>query len=504
MQGPRAGSTLRLAAMAQVLSLFRTPPADQSAPRWHVAPGLDVFAYAFSWLPLLLPIFFLGDRHQLDYLPAYLLVLAVTDVHRHYGLPYVYLDSQVFRRHPLRFTAFPALLLLGFMGAPFLVRGFWMSHVGLLALLAGLVVLVQVLRRDNQELRPERAAVVRLFAPPAAALALLALVPFGPFADIDRNFFWLAAAVTTSVGFDVIARRKAVEQKAAGAAPRFVFPAIVVGLAGYAVFVHPEGWFRAEVLINTIGAFAGLWNIWHVYMQKYGILRMYNAKTGNTDKVPGWVDRLLIFAWLPLYLSYLAAEYGDEVHRHFPQGRATFQPIFEALVTAETYLVVPSALLVVFSLGAFVYWEKRVNGLRNAPRLWMALGTTLLASTFLFVHPLKAYLAYAFSHSIEYMVFVWAYQRRRYAAPLAHKPLIERFLRFPIATYVLSALALGTFFTYYKYYGRYLWADHDRPMAFGFQTQELILYWTIFQSMVHFYFDGFLWKMRLKTVRATI
>lgn len=493
--------------MATVLSLFRPPPADQPVSKWHVAPGIDVFAYAFSWLPLLLPIFFLGDRHQVDYLVFYLIVLGITDVHRHYGLPYVYLDKQVFERHPVRFTAFPALLFLGFLGAPFLVRGFWMSHVGLLALLAGLTVFVQVLRRDRDELRPDAAAATRVFGPPAVALAVLASVPFGPFAAVDRNFYWLAAAVITSFGFEVIARRKAAEQEAAGvdaATPRFVFPAIVTATAAYAVVAQPEGWLRAEILVNTIGAFAGLWNIWHVYMQKYGILRMYNAKSGDAEKVPGWVDRLLIFAWLPLYLSYLAAEYGDEVHVHFPQGRATFQPIFEALVAAEAYLIAPSAALVVFSLSAFVYWEKRVNGLKNAPRLWMAVGTTLLAATFFFVHPLKAYLAYAFSHSVEYLVFVWGFQRRRYAAPLAHQPFIERFLRFPFTTYVLSALALAAFFTYFKYYGRYIWTDQDRPMAFGFQTQEWILYWTIFQSMVHFYFDGFLWKMRLKTVRATI
>ena len=31
-----------------------------------------------------------------------------------------------------------------------------------------------------------------------------------------------------------------------------------------------------------------------------------------------------------------------------------------------------------------------------------------------------------------------------------------------------------------------------------------LLYWGIYQSMVHFYFDGFLWKMRKKSVRANI
>jgi len=61
----------------------------------------------------------------------------------------------------------------------------------------------------------------------------------------------------------------------------------------------------------------------------------------------------------------------------------------------------------------------------------MALGTTLLSSTFLFVHPIKAYLTYAFSHAVEYMVFVWAFQHRRYAQPLAHHPWLGWALQRP-------------------------------------------------------------------------
>ena len=36
------------------------------------------------------------------------------------------------------------------------------------------------------------------------------------------------------------------------------------------------------------------------------------------------------------------------------------------------------------------------------------------------VDPVRAFLAFSFSHAVEYMVFVWAFQRRRYAAPLPH------------------------------------------------------------------------------------
>ena len=42
------------------------------------------------------------------------------------------------------------------------------------------------------------------------------------------------------------------------------------------------------------------------------------------------------------------------------------------------------------------------------------------------------------------------------------------------------------------------------PMLFVSGFLLLIGFWTVYQSMVHFYFDGFLWKMRSPTIRATV
>ena len=48
---------------------------------------------------------------------------------------------------------------------------------------------------------------------------------------------------------------------------------------------------------------------------------------------------------------------------------------------------------------------------RRPPKRWG------LGAAFLFFDPVKVYLAFAFSHAVEYMVFVWAILRRRYAKP---------------------------------------------------------------------------------------
>jgi hypothetical protein len=443
---------------------------------------------------------------RLDYLGAYLVVLAFTDVHRHYGLPYVYLDSQVFRRHPLRFTLFPLVMLLLFAGSPFFSRSrMRLDAAALAAIGAALVFFVQILRRD--------AGPDRLRWRPLGVAAGLGLAGGGAAAGLAfalgapgvASWGTLTGCLSGSLALDVLRRR-------AGRKALFVHPVLVALAFGGALFFADQPHrFRPRGVLAFVAVVAGVWNIWHVYMQKYGILRLYHGKARvmrqareGAREVPGWVDRALLFGWMPLYLFYLTATYREEVFRLFPQGRRSLGPLFDVFEAVAPVLL-PVAIAFVVGIGAaFLWFEHRAHGLRNRARLTMAAGTTLLAATFLVVHPLKAYLAFAFGHAVEYMVFVWAYQRRRYRSELAHRPPIARALRYPITVYVVSAVALGVLFIYFKYYGRWLWPEADQPRFLRFRAMEWIGYWTIFQSMVHFYFDGFLWKMRLPEVRATI
>src|SRR5205823_4447355 len=69
-------------------ALFCLPAPTESARHWHIAPAIDVSAYALGWLPILVPLLFLPAARD-GYVLPYLLVLALTGVHRHFALPYV-------------------------------------------------------------------------------------------------------------------------------------------------------------------------------------------------------------------------------------------------------------------------------------------------------------------------------------------------------------------------------------------------------------------------------
>ena len=89
-----------------------------TANRWHVSRTVDITAYAFSWLILLVPLELL--THRDEQVVMLLLVVGLTFAHRHFTLPYVYLDRETFNAHPRRFTWFPLVMFAGFLASPVL------------------------------------------------------------------------------------------------------------------------------------------------------------------------------------------------------------------------------------------------------------------------------------------------------------------------------------------------------------------------------------------------
>ena len=482
--------------MGFLRGLLRLPASDHSTHTWHVSPPVDVFAYAFSWLWVAFPLAFVGNDRRLDYYAWFLFVIIVTDVHRHYGFPYIYLDRQVFTRHPIRFTLFPATLLIAWSLSPWLrATRSSIDAQAVAALATWLMVMAQLLRLDRPDGRQSPRVLTEALVPPLVVAA--GMSSLAPFVGIDPTIPWFPAAVYASFVLESRARRGRL-----GAF--FALTGLVASSGVWLASRDAAVQWRAIDLLNVATVIAAAWNIWHVYMQKYGILRLYNAKSASSDKVPGWIDRFLVLSWLPLYLVWLGPHYRDDLFGAFSRGRKVLTPLIDALEVVAPFVLGPAIAVVAVAIFAFLWHEWKVNRFANAPRLWMAAGTVALSSLFFFMHPIKAYLAYAFSHAVEYMVFVWAFQRRRYQNPRSHAPVLAALLRHPVLAYGGFTVGLGILFVVLKYWGRTVFPDEPQPYFLGIKTHIWLQYWTVYQSMAHFYFDGFLWKMRLPAVRASI
>ena len=366
----------------------RAPAPDRPNPCWHVSPAIDMASYHFSWLWLLAPMMLLGpDRYQ-DYLLFFAIAMAFNFAHRHYGLPYAYLDGDVFHTYQKQLTWFPLFCVALMVATPFLITKPSVAPVG----------------------RP---------------------------------------------------------------------------------------------VVSAIVFFSLLWNFWHTHMQKYGIMRLYMAKdpAAAQFKTPGWVDRLFIFAWFPLYFSYLAPTQRRSIIENGQAIKVYTTAVIDFLEKYQALLVIPSVLFTTVAVGIWVWHDWRAHRLRNRARISAATGNLLLSSSLLWADPIKAYIAFAFSHAFEYMVFVWAYQRRAYRVQKERPTIMQRLLQHPVRWYVAFSAVLLAVGAGSTWYGRTLLMD----MQFlGLIATGWIFYYAVYESLIHFYMDGFLWKMRKAQVRANI
>jgi hypothetical protein len=272
-----------------------------------------------------------------------------------------------------------------------------------------------------------------------------------------------------------------------GGAPVLVLVASAAALAlstrSYPAFLAVLG---ASALISTV------WNFWHVYMQKYGILRMYNARSDAKTKVPGWSDRLFVFAWLPLYFAMLGPRYRELLMALFPLMRGKLAPLIVALSAAAAWMVPAAVALAAGSVLVFLLHERR-SGVLSWPRLSMGLGMTGLAASILLFDPIKAVLAFGFSHLVEYFVFVWAYERRRGGAvPGERLAALDRpgaaMLTFVAVSVAVLMVAVG--------WGRLFSPGSRYPVVLGLPFERIGTVFVVYQSLFHFYVDGGIWKIR--------
>jgi hypothetical protein len=391
--------------VSRLRAAFRIPPPEERVRVWHVSPVIDMAAYHFSWLWVLLPLLVAGPKFPGDYLPIFVIVLTIGFVHRHYTLGYVYLDGEIFARHRTRFICTPLILGAALLATPILVK----------AIL------------------------------PADALSI-------------GNLRW------------------------------------------------PEADLRLKVLVTAVVFGAGVWNIWHTLAQKYGILRIYDAKalSENEAGVPGWVDRLFVLGWLPLIVTYVVPPFAESILAEFRIARLFVEPVVRWLVAAAPIAAPISAAFAAASSAIFMGFEWRRHHFGNRPRLSMAIGLGSLWACFVLVDPIKVYLAFAFSHGLEYMVFVWAYQRRRYSQPRSPQPRMARLLEHPALAYSTYTLALAAIYVLFRD-----WQDFSLWKVPSIRIGEMklgvwVFYWGVFQSLLHFYFDGFLWKTREPEMRKSL
>ena len=225
-------------------------------------------------------------------------------------------------------------------------------------------------------------------------------------------------------------------------------------------------------LLQTL---AILWTLYHVVMQKVGLLRIYSRKSGASRL---WLDKFLPLAWLGALALHGAASpiLREEMLGPLGIDRAARSAL--GAWQSELWIAAWLALGTTTLLTALYLRDELRQPRPSRPKLLYALSISLLYATF-YYNVAVGYAVFAFSHAIEYIAFVNLHSRRKYESYPPRASLMARAVRHQAAVMTVYCLGMtGVFWV----------CNQHAATALGVYITG--------SGFLHFIYDGWIWKTR--------
>src|ERR1051326_5048434 len=265
---------------------------------------------------------------------------------------------------------------------------------------------------------------------------------------------------------------------------RFIFaPLFLIGVCATFFFWDLKG----IVLVTFI------WGVWHGMMQTFGFCRIYDAKVGSFAGITRRLDFALCATWFAAAVLLSPQRMTDTLDSYYAAGGPFVSP---ALFRASQQAALTLALIVAALFLANFGWLW-VNGKRPNP-VKLVLLTTSIAFWWYCNNIVASILVgialFEVFHDVQYLSLVWLYNRKRVEVDSS----IGGFMRFVfrrsgslIGLYVGLVLAYGSI----GYLNSHLGIEKLTQLLTGIVAPS---------GLLHFYYDGFIWKVREKSTRQSL
>jgi len=243
-----------------------------------------------------------------------------------------------------------------------------------------------------------------------------------------------------------------------------------------------------------------VWGTWHGLMQTYGFMRIYDVRQGMNDR---WTARL--DHWLCLSVFIAGVVFSDArvfgiADTMWQSGLPLFGPAW-----------IRWSRIAIGTISGFVLAAYLVNLLRlrrqGLPVSWIKL--LLISSTGWFywytgrlsTNVLIGLAMFEIYHAVQYYAIVWIYNRRLF------QRVGDRFgpLGFLFNDrWSMLGIYLATIAAYSSI--RYFGVDANAYVFRGGSetAHQWLMAWLVTSSLLHFYFDGFIWKVSEKQTQQNL
>ena len=249
-----------------------------------------------------------------------------------------------------------------------------------------------------------------------------------------------------------------------------------------------------------------LWDPWHFLMQHYGFMRIYDrgnaaprALAAGMDRMvcSAWMIYLLLAssAWLPELLEDLDSRLAVPLLLAMPAGAADVLTGVAALIAGLASVAYAAYLVFCWRRGWFVSPAKVALLLMTFGVIWLSYTPNALIREWAPGWSFKVgFATVGIVHMTQYLAIVWRYNRNLARRPEAVRAGWFRWLHsrntlWAAALYVIACIA----------YGEGLTTDFQTDwitipvLALGFTS-----------TLMHYYFDGYIWKLRKPGTAATL
>jgi tetratricopeptide (TPR) repeat protein len=234
----------------------------------------------------------------------------------------------------------------------------------------------------------------------------------------------------------------------------------------------------------------GVWGAWHWTMQIYGFARIYEAKS---PAVPALLDRALCILWFGMAVFILNDVLQVYAARLYASGG---EPLSSTAMTwfSRSWIVVTTIVTLAY---AFMLVKSLRAGVPPNP-----IKLAFLTLTFLYLgytagqidRPAVGWAMFEMWHDVQYLAIVWVFNLSRARWNPESGGFIQALFRPKAglaAVYILGCLAFGSL--------THSWRLFEDPAAIRIAASIVLA-----TAMLHYYLDGFIWRIREPGTRAAL
>src|SRR5438309_2406914 len=265
---------------------------------------------------------------------------------------------------------------------------------------------------------------------------------------------------------------------------RFIFAPIFLVVVCTAFFLWD---LKGIVLV------AFIWGVWHGMMQTYGFCRIYDAKVGSFAALTRRLDFALCGIWFATAVLLSSQRMTDTLESYYSTGGPFILP--GLLRDAQQGLFALALAISGVFLANFIWmW---IRGKRPSPVKLVLLLTSISFWWYcnnIVASVLVGIALFEVFHDVQYLSLVWIYNRKRVETDSS----IGGFMHFVFRrSGSLIGLYVGLIFAYgaLGYFKSSVGIDVVKRILTGVVTAPALL---------HFYYDGFIWKVREKSTRQSL